>query len=141
MRPRDGNGGVEPHQFREGFSTADDGEPLLACRFEFRVAGLHRSGNDDVLRADQIDRIMTDEDPDALGAKPADVGAFLLIAALNGKALGEQDLSNGAHADAADADDVECASVAGYLHGLFYRPVVARIAEHTRRLAQEPLRP
>ncbi len=81
-----------------------------------------------LLGADQVDGVMTDEDAHALGAEAADVGAFLLVAALDGVALGEQNLGDGAHADAADADDVERACVAGYLHRVVYRPVIRCMA-------------
>ena len=54
---------------------------------------------------------------DALGAQALDVGAVLLVAALDGVALGAQDLGDGAHADAADADDVEGPEVAGICMG------------------------
>ena len=60
---------------------------------------------------------MPDEDADALGAKPFDVGAFLLVRALDRIALGDQDFGNRAHADAADTDDVERPYVARHLHG------------------------
>ena len=52
----------------------------------------------------------------ALGAQPLDVGAFLLVAALDRIALGDENFGNGAHADAANADDVERADVARHLH-------------------------
>ena len=44
--------------------------------------------------------------------QPADVGAVLLVASLNREALGVQDLGNRAHADAADAEDMDRAQIA-----------------------------
>ena len=59
---------------------------------------------------------MADEHLDPLRAQAADVSAFLLVAALDLVAFCEEDLGDGAHADAANADDVERPNVAGHLH-------------------------
>ena len=60
---------------------------------------------------------MSNENTNALGAQAAHVGAVLLIAALDGIALLKQDLGNGAHADAANPDDMESPDLTGHLHG------------------------
>ena len=59
---------------------------------------------------------MTDENANALGAQALDVGAFLLVATLNGITLGDKNFGDGTHADAADADDMERTNVARHLH-------------------------
>src|SRR5690606_37229418 len=64
--------------------------------------------------------VMADEDANALRAQPLDVGTVLLIAALDGMAFGAQDLGDRAHADAANADDVEGARFARDLHDRVY---------------------
>jgi hypothetical protein len=61
---------------------------------------------------------MAEEDFDALVTQAADVGAVLLVAAAHQEAAREQDLGDRAHADAADADDVEHSALAGHLHDL-----------------------
>ena len=116
VRAGDGDGCIEPHQLGQHLGAADDGQALGARRLQLGVAGLHRAGDDDIARADQVDRIVADEHADALGAQALDVGAVLLVAALHGVAPGVQDLGDRAHADAADAEDVHGAHVGGHLH-------------------------
>ena len=111
VRAGDRDRRIEPHQLGQHLGAADDGQALGARRLQLGVAGLHGGGDDDVARADEIDRIVADEHADALGAQAPHVGAVLLVAALHRIALGVQDLGDGAHADAADADDVEGADI------------------------------
>ena len=120
VRAGDRHRRVEPHQLGQHLGAADDGQALGARRLQLGIARLHGGGDDDVARADQIDRIVADEHADALGAQALDVGAVLLVAALHRVALGVQDLGDGAHADAADADDVHGADLARHLHALFF---------------------
>ena len=118
MRAGDRDGRIQPHQFSQHFSAANDGEIFFARRDKFRVARFNGRRNHDVAGADQIDRIMTDKHADAFGAQPLDVGAVLLVGALHRVALGHQNFSDGAHANAADADDVERTDVGRHLHGV-----------------------
>ncbi len=118
VRAGDGDGRIEPHQLGEHLGAADDGQAPGACRFELRLPVLTARRDDDRARADEVDWIVPDEHAHALGAQAAHVGAVLLVAALNRIALGEQDLGDGAHADAADPDDVEGPDLAGHLHGV-----------------------
>ncbi len=117
VRAGDRDGRIEPHQLGEHFRAPDDRQALLACRDEFGVQRLDRRRNHDIAGADEVDRVMAHENTDALGAQPLDVGAFFLVGALDGVALGDQDLGDRAHADAADADDVKRPYVARHLHG------------------------
>ena len=96
------------------------GRPRLACRLELGVARLDRRGDDDELRAHEVDRVVADEHTDALGAQTAHIGAVLLVAALHGVALGVQNVGDRAHADAADAEDMHGPHLAGHLHQLYF---------------------
>ncbi len=111
------DGRVEPHQLGEDLGAANDRQALGARRIELRVARFHGGGDHDEAGAHQVDRIVPDKHADALAAQAPDVGALLLVAALNRVAFGMHDLGDGAHADAADAEDVNRAHVEGHLHG------------------------
>ena len=61
---------------------------------------------------------MANEYPNALVPQPFNVGAVLLVTALDRIALVDQDFGNGAHANPAYADDVKGADIVGHFHGL-----------------------
>src|SRR5690606_8835000 len=70
---------------------------------------LHRRGDDDHLGVAEILRPVADRDLDAELAQPRDVVAVGDVGALNLIAEIVQDLGDPAHADAADADEVDAA--------------------------------
>ena len=55
-------------------------------------------------------RIVACKDLDTLGRKPAQIRAVFLVASLNGKPARRHNFGNGAHADAANADNVNPAA-------------------------------
>ncbi len=132
VRAGDRNGRIEPHQLGEDLGAANDGKSFGTRRLELGVAGLHSRRDDDRAGADEVDRIMADEHAHALGAQTPHVGAVLLVAALNRIALRQQYLGDGAHADAANADDVEGPELAGHLHGV--SSLVPFVADQCRQL-------
>src|SRR6185312_15904184 len=61
-------------------------------------------------------RVVADRDPDALLAQPLDVGAVGNVRARHGVAEVRQHLGDAAHADAADADEMNRTEVARQFH-------------------------
>ena len=120
VRSRHRHGGIEAHQLGQHLGAANDGVALGAGGLELGIRAFDGGRDDDVARADQVDGIMPDEHADALEAQAPDVGAVLLIAALHGVALGVQDLGDGAHADAADAENVHGPHLVRHLHQLYF---------------------
>ena len=58
-------------------------------------------------RARDVVGVVADQAGDAMGAQALEIGAVLEVAALHAIAAGVHHLGDGAHADAADAHDVE----------------------------------
>ena len=73
---------------------------------DFGIVFLHGGGNDDDARLAEIFGLMADGDCDALLAQALDIGVVGQIAALNLVAEIMQDFGDAAHADAADADEM-----------------------------------
>ena len=67
-----------------------------------------------------IRRVVADQAADVAGAQAIEIGAVLQVAALHGVAAGMHHLGDGAHADAADADDMHEAGLLriGHVHAL-----------------------
>ena len=66
VRAGDGNRRIKPHQFGEHLGAPYDRQTLLARSDQLRIERLHRRRNHDIARPDQIDRIVPEENPDAL---------------------------------------------------------------------------
>jgi hypothetical protein len=62
---------------------------------------------------------VADQAADVASAEAIEIGAVLEVAALHGVAAGMHHLGDGAHADAADADDMHEAGLLriGHVHG------------------------
>ena len=84
----DGHGGARAHQLGQHLGAADDGKAALLGRFEFRIAGLHRGGDDEMARAVEVGRVVADQAGDAAGAQALEIGAVLQVAALDGDSRG-----------------------------------------------------
>ena len=114
----DRHGGAGAHQLGQHLGAADDGNAALLGRLEFGIAGLHRAGDDEMGRAVDIGGVVADQAGDAVGAQALEIGAVLEVAALHVIAAGMHHLGDGAHADAADADDMEqaCLVWIGKMH-------------------------
>ena len=85
---------------------------LISARcVEFHIAGFDGRGIDDGMGVFQIVRIVADDDGNAHRAQALDVGAFGGVRTLNLVAQIVHDLGDAAHADAADADEVNGADV------------------------------
>ena len=115
----DGDGGAWAHQLGQHLGAADDGDAALLGGFEFRIAGLHRGRDHESGRAVDIGRVVANQAADVAGAQAIEIGAVLEVAALHGVAAGMHHLGDGAHADAADADDMHEAGLLriGHVHG------------------------
>ncbi len=126
---------IEAHELGQHLGAPDDRQALGARGLEFRIVALHRRRDDDLACADEVHAVMADEDANALGAQTPHIGGILLVAALNAVAFGEQDLGDGAHADAANADDMERPDIAGHLHGCLSLSFAHEPAVKAMRLA------
>ena len=116
VRAGDGDAALQPHQLGQHLGAAHHRQPLRARRREFRIVALDRRGDDDDLGAAEIVGIVADRDRDALVAQPLDVGAVGLVGALHRVAEIDQHLGDAAHADAADADEMDRSDVARQFH-------------------------
>ena len=110
----------EPHQFAQHLGAPHHRQAPCPCRDDFGVVGLDRRGDHDDLGRPQICRVMADRDRDAEFDQAAHVGAIGEIAALNAISEIVQNLGDAAHADAADADEMQWAD------GQRQRPHAAR---------------
>ena len=112
----DGHRRLEAHELGQNLGAADDRQALLAGRLQLHIAVLDGRGEHHRLGPHQIDRVMADEDAQPLVAQAPHIGAVLAVRALHRVAQLGQDLGDGAHADAADADDVERPETGGHFH-------------------------
>jgi hypothetical protein len=114
----DGHGGARAHQLGQHLGTADYRDAALLRRFELRVARLHCAGNDEIVRILDVSWIVADEAGNAMAAEQLEAGALFQVAALHVVAAGVHHLGDGAHADAANAHDVEqaCGLRWGQMH-------------------------
>jgi hypothetical protein len=103
----DGDGGARAHQLGQHLGAADDRNATLSRGLKFGIAGLNRTRDDEKGSAVDIGGVVTDQAGDALGAKPGEIGAVFEVAALHMKAARMHHLGDRAHADAANADDME----------------------------------
>jgi hypothetical protein len=96
----------QAHQFGEHFGAPHDGQPVRARRGQFRVLGFDRGGIDDDLRIAQIFRALPDGHRNTEIAQAFHIGAFGRIRALHLVAEIAHHFGDAAHADAADADEM-----------------------------------
>ena len=113
VRAGDRHGGARAHQLGKHLGAADDGKSLLLGRLELRIARLYRAGNDEMGRAGDIGGVVADQAEDAAGPQAIEIGAVLQVAPLHAIAARVHHFGDRAHADAADADDVEQACLIG----------------------------
>ena len=105
-----------PHQLGQHLGAADDGDAALLGSLEFGVARLNRAGDHHVGDAVEVGGVMPDQAADIVRAQAIEIGALLEVAPLHLVAAGVHDLGDGAHADAADADDVHEAGLRRLRH-------------------------
>src|SRR4029079_15343680 len=106
------------HQLGEHLGAADDGNAALLGGFEFRIAGFHRARDHERGGAVEIGWVMANQAADVTGAQALEIGAVLEVAALECVAAGMHHLGDGAHANAAYADDMHEAGLLriGHVH-------------------------
>ena len=114
----DGDAALEAHQLGQHLRPPHHRKPLRPRRHQFGIVALDRRGHDDHIGAVHVPRRMADRHRDALVAQPLDVRAFGDVRALHGVAEIGEHLGDAAHADAADADEMDRADVARQFHGV-----------------------
>ena len=108
----DGDGRLEPHQFGQHLGPAHQRDSLLAGGDHLRIVLLDRRGIDH--RGDvraHVGGVMADEDLRPQLLQPLGIGRALGVGALHDIADAQHDLGDAAHADAADADEMDRADV------------------------------
>jgi len=111
MRAGYGNAGFKTHQLGKHFGAAYDRQKARAGFDEFGIVRLDRRGDDEDLRVGEVLCRMADHHFDAETAQALDVGAVGDVAALHLVAEIMHDFGDAAHADAADANEVDDAYV------------------------------
>ncbi len=111
MGPADGNRPFEAHEFAQHLGAAHHGQPFGPGRHHFRVVRLHRRGDDHDGGVGEILGAMADLDRDTFVLQPLGVVAVGEVRAAHLIAKIVQDLGNAAHANAADADEMDDANV------------------------------
>ena len=133
MGAGDRDAALQPHQFGQHFGAAHHRNALRARRHQFRIVALDRGRDHDDIGAVDVLGLVADRHRDAFFAQPRDIAAFGRIRALHGIAEIAQHLGNAAHADAADAYEMNGSDLARQSHEVF--PVV--IVRLVRKGAQE----
>ena len=108
---------LEPHQFRQHFCAAHDRQTTGLGLDPFRIVHLDGGRRDHDLTGAEIFSRMTDVNRDALFPQTLDIGPVILIRALHRIAQVMQDFCNGAHADAANANEMNQADIVRHPHG------------------------
>ena len=116
MRAADGDRLAEAHQLGEHFGTPHDRQQFFARGLDLGVGFLDGSRHDDHLGVADVLGLVADEALDAFIAQPLHIGAVRLIGALHLVAEIVQHLGDAAHADAADADEMNEADRLWHLH-------------------------
>ena len=116
VRAANRNRPFQSHQLGEHFSAPDHRQHALACGENFRVFGFDRRRNDDDPCLAQVLGAVAHFDFDTEAAQTVYIGVLRDVAALDFIAKVMYHFSNAAHADAADADEVNNADVEW--HGL-----------------------
>ena len=130
----DGDAAFQPHQLGQHLGAAHHRQALLAGGNEFRVVALDRRRHHQHLGAVEVLRLVADGDLGALVAQPLDVGVVARVRALHRIAEVDQHLGDAAHADAADANEMDRPDFARQFHrrrSLWWRQLPRR-RYHTR---------
>ena len=106
----------QPHQFGQHLRAPHHRNALGTRGEQFRIVALDRGGHHQHVGARDVLRPVADRDIDALLAQPHHIGAFRCIGALHRVAEIAQHLGDAAHADAADADEMNGADLARQSH-------------------------
>ena len=107
MRAGDGHALLQAHQLGQQHGTRDHGHTCGAGGQHFGVVGLDGGAGHNRLGADDVRSVVADEDGEAeFGQAPRD-RAVALVRTGHAVAQVVQDLGNGAHAGAADADEMD----------------------------------
>ena len=104
---------LQMHDLGQHLGAAHQRQFPGARRIEFGVAGFDGRGIDDDDRVAEIVRRMADDNGNALRAQTLHIGAVDRIGAAHAVAEIVHDLGDAAHADAADADEMDRADVEG----------------------------
>ncbi len=97
----------EAHQLGEHLRTSHHRQPQLAGRGDLGVGGIDRAGHDDEIRIADVIAAVSDEDLRAEATQALCDAGVLQVGTLHRVAEIQQHLGDAAHADAADADEVD----------------------------------
>src|SRR5205814_7863318 len=111
VSPRDFDRPLEPHELAQHFRAPYHGNEARARRHHLGIIGLHCRGDHHHLGVGQVLGLVADLHENAELLQPVYIGAVNEIATLHGIAEIVQDLGDAAHADAANADEVDLADV------------------------------
>ena len=119
---------AKPHQLAKHFGAVHDWDEPLARGHDFGIVGLDRGRDHHDRGIGHILGGLAADDLDALVAKAAHIGVFRAVASLHLIAELEQDFGDAAHADAADAGEMQGADGQGkFTHrALLLSPLAAR---------------
>ena len=116
VRAGDGDAAFQPHQLGQHLGAPHHRQALRARGDQFGIVALDGGGHHHHVGAVEVLGLVADGDLDALVAQALDVGAVGDVRAVHGVAEIGQHLGDAAHADAADADEVDRADVARQFH-------------------------
>ena len=108
--------GFEAHQLRQHFGAAHDRQVTVAGLDQLRIVGFDRRGNDHHLGVAEIGGIVADRNGNAALAQARHVVIVGDVRALNLVAKCRHDLGDTAHADAANADEMNGPYAARQFH-------------------------
>ena len=113
------------------------GMPRCCGGFELRIAALHCGRDDETGAPSRLAGSWPIRHADVAGAQAIEIGAVLEVAALDRVATGLHHLGDGAHADAADADDMDEAGhfAIGHVHDERYSLGLTSNPRRDRRAA------
>src|SRR3989454_1151736 len=118
MRARHRDSVFQAHQFREHFGARDYRDLALVRFDDFRVVRFHRGGNDHHVRALHLLGAVPFEDGGAEISQPRGYARRLQVRSGNGITQCEKNFGDAAHADAADAHQMNALKIAkGNHHG------------------------
>ena len=112
----DGDARFQPHQLGQHFGAPHHRQALGARGDQLGIILLDGGGHHHHVGAVDVLRLVADGDLDALVAQPLDVTALGDVGAGDGVAEINEHLGDAAHADAADADEMDRADIARQFH-------------------------
>ncbi len=118
MRTANGDGGLEAHDLSQHFGPAHHRQRPRPCRHQFGIILLDRRRHHDHLGLAQIIAALANFHGDPHVAQALHIGVGGHVRALHHITLVVQDLGDTAHADAANADEMNRPDIAGHLHGV-----------------------